>query len=131
MVSGYRLFASARIQKSLTEKEEAEEAHRQARVDSFVQGPESAARQSLSRLQDKERIFKNAFGPRLTWKEQVDLRFLRFLYPQDGPFGLFLTMSFMFIIRFEMSQWPRMAICIHRTRNYGRNSQNDEDLKVR
>ena len=42
----------------LTEKEEAEEAHRRARVDSFDQGPESAARQRLSVLRDKERIFK-------------------------------------------------------------------------
>ena len=71
---------------TLTEKQEAEEAHRRARADSFDQGPESAARQRLSTLRDKERIFKNAFGPRLTWKEQVDLRFLRLLYPRHSPY---------------------------------------------
>ena len=71
---------------TLTEKEEAEEAHRSARVDSFDQGPESAARQRLSILRDKARIFKNASGPRLTWKERVDLRFLRLLYPQHSPY---------------------------------------------
>ena len=26
-------------------------------------------------------------GPRLTWKEQVDLRFLRLLYPLRRPYG--------------------------------------------
>jgi hypothetical protein len=70
----------------LTEKEEAEEAHRIARVDSFDQGPESAARERLSILRDKARRFKNASGPRLTWKERVDLRFLRLLYPQHSPY---------------------------------------------
>ena len=69
----------------LTEKEEAEEAHRSARVDSFDQGPESAARQRLDILRDKARISKNAFGRRLTRKERVDLRFLRLLYPQHSP----------------------------------------------
>lgn len=71
---------------TLTEKQEAEEAHRRARADSFNQGPESAARQRLSILRDKERLFKNAFGPRLTWKERVDLRFLRLLYPRRSPY---------------------------------------------
>jgi len=71
---------------TLTEEQEAEEAHRCARADSFDQGPESAARQRSSMLRDKARIFKNAFGPRLTWKERVDLRFLRLLYPQHSPY---------------------------------------------
>lgn len=71
---------------TLTEKQEAEEAHRSARIDSFAQGPESAARQRLSILRDKARIFKNAFGPRLTWKERVDLRLLRLLYPPHSPY---------------------------------------------
>ena len=70
----------------LTEKQEAEEAHRSARVDSLDQGPESAARQRLSILRDKARIFKNASGPRLTRKERVDLRLLRLLYPQHSPY---------------------------------------------
>jgi len=70
---------------SLTEKQEAEEAHRRARVDSFDQGPESAARQRLYELRDKARSFKKGFGPRLTRKERTDLRFLRLLYPQGKP----------------------------------------------
>ncbi len=71
---------------TLTEEQEAEEAHRSARVDSFDRGPESAARQRLSILRDKERISKKAFGPRLTRKERVDLRFLRLLYPPHSPY---------------------------------------------
>jgi len=70
---------------SLTEKEDAEEAHRRARVDSLDQGPESTARQRLSKLRDKARIFKNG-GPRLTRKERTDLRLLRLLYPQGKPY---------------------------------------------
>ena len=71
---------------TLTEEQEAEEAHRRARVDSFDQGPERAARQRLAILRDKARIFKNASGPRLTWKQRVDLRFLRLLYPPHSPY---------------------------------------------
>jgi hypothetical protein len=85
---GNRLVYFLRLREAkitLTEKQEAKVAHRRARVDSFDQGPESAARQRLSILRDQARIFKNAFGPRLTWKEQVDLRFLRLLYPQHSP----------------------------------------------
>jgi hypothetical protein len=70
---------------SLTEKQEAEEAHRRARVDSLDQGPESAARQRLYLLRDKARIFKNG-GPRLTRKERTDLQLLRLLYPQGKPY---------------------------------------------
>ena len=38
-------------------------------------------------LRDKARIFKNAFGSHLTWKERVDLRFLRLLYSQEKPYS--------------------------------------------
>jgi hypothetical protein len=71
----------------LSEKEGAEEAHCRARVDCYFEGPESAAHQRLSILQDKERRFRNPSGrgPRLTLKEQTDLRFLRLLYPQSPP----------------------------------------------
>jgi hypothetical protein len=71
---------------TLTEKHEAEEAHRIARADSFDHGPESAARQRLAILRDKARISKNAFAPRLTRKERVDLRLLRLLYPPHSPY---------------------------------------------
>jgi hypothetical protein len=69
---------------ALSEKDSAEEARRRARCDSFLEGPESAARQRLSLLTDKERRFRNRRGARLTWKERTDLRFLRLLYPQQS-----------------------------------------------
>lgn len=69
-------------QKNLSEKEDVDEARCTARFDSFRAGPECAALQRLSLLKDKERVSQNGSGLRLTWKEQVDLRFLRLLYPQ-------------------------------------------------
>ena len=79
-------FARQRDQKiTLSEKEDAEEAHRRARVDCFAEGPETAARQRLALLKDKERRVRNGFAPRLTVKEQTDLRVLRLLYPQQSP----------------------------------------------
>ncbi len=71
---------------TLSEKHEAEEAHRIARADSFDHGPERAARQRLAILRDKARVFKNRSGPGLTRKERADLRFLRLLYPQHSPY---------------------------------------------
>lgn len=65
---------------TLSEKEDAEEAHCTARFYTFVGGPEAAAGVRLSRLQDKEQ-----FGPPLTWKEKTDLRFLRLLYSWPSP----------------------------------------------
>ncbi len=70
---------------TLTEEHEEEEAHRIARADSFVHGPESVARKRLAILRDKARIFKNASGSRLTRKERADLRLLRLLYPPHSP----------------------------------------------
>jgi hypothetical protein len=62
--------------RTLSEEEDAQEAHRTARFYTFVGGPEATAVVRFNRLQNKER-----FGPRLTWKETTDLRFLRSLYP--------------------------------------------------
>jgi hypothetical protein len=70
---------------NLSEAETAEEAHRRARCDSFVEGPESAARQRLTTLADKLRRFRNRVGPPLTRKERTDWRFLRRLYPSPKP----------------------------------------------
>ncbi len=69
---------------TLSEEHEVEEAHRIARADSFDHGPESAARQRLSKLRDKARIFKRV-GPHFTRKDLADLRFLRLLYPPRNP----------------------------------------------
>jgi hypothetical protein len=70
---------------SFSEEETAEEAHRRARYDSFVEGAESAARQRLTTLGEKQRGFRNRVGPPLTRKERTDLRFLRRLYPPPKP----------------------------------------------
>ena len=83
-----RLVAFARqrdAEITLSENEDAEEAHCRARVDSYSDGPETAALQRFYTLKEKERIYRNALGPALTRKEQVDLRFLRSLYPVQSP----------------------------------------------
>lgn len=72
------------VQKILSEKEDADEARCTSRFDTFCAGPECAALVRLSLLKTKERISLNR-GPGLTWKEQVDLRFLRLLYSQEDP----------------------------------------------
>ena len=78
--------------KTLDEEQNAAEAHCRARCDCYDQRPEMAAMQRLSTLENKERIFRNAFGPRLTRKEKADLRFLRRFYsqPRESPPGLLL-----------------------------------------
>ena len=43
----------------LTEEDDAEEARRMARADSFGAGPEVAAKKRLYELKDKERIFRS------------------------------------------------------------------------
>jgi hypothetical protein len=70
---------------TLSKKDNAEEAHLRARSDAFLGGPESAARHHLSLLRHKERRFRRRQGARLSWKEQVDLRLLRLLYPPPPP----------------------------------------------
>lgn len=77
---------------TLSESEYAEEAHCRARFDCFSAGPESAAQERLYQLLDKERVSRSAFGPPLTWKEQVDLRFLRLLYQQHNRRAFIQTM---------------------------------------
>ena len=63
----------------LTEEDDAEEAHRMARADSFGAGPEVAAKERLYELKEKERVFRSR-GDHLTRKELTDLRLLRLLY---------------------------------------------------
>jgi hypothetical protein len=68
-----------RADRTLSAEENAEEAHRRARLDSFDEGPESAAQKSLAVLNDKERIARSR-RLRLTPKDSTELRFLRMLY---------------------------------------------------
>jgi hypothetical protein len=67
---------------ALSAEESAEEAHRRARLESFYEGPEYAARQRLYALKEKERIAR-ARRLRLTRRQRTELRFLRLLYPQE------------------------------------------------
>lgn len=72
-------FLEQRAERTLSAEENAEEAHRRARLDTFDHGPESAAQRRLYELNEKARIAKNT-RKRLTRKERADLRFLRVLY---------------------------------------------------
>jgi hypothetical protein len=72
-------FLEQRADRTLSAEENAEEAHRRARLDSFDEGPESAAQKSLAVLNDKERIARSR-RLRLTPKDSTELRFLRMLY---------------------------------------------------
>jgi hypothetical protein len=71
---------------ALTAEEDTEEAHRKARYDCYVEGPEQTARhrrqdlQSADNLFRKNRFFKEATPP-LSRQERNDLRLLRWLYP--------------------------------------------------
>jgi uncharacterized protein (UPF0147 family) len=66
--------------KTFTAAEDLEEAIRMARYDSFLVGPEMAAGKRLTKLREKKRAADNG-GPPLTRAEEVNLRFLRLLYP--------------------------------------------------
>jgi hypothetical protein len=64
-----------------TPQEDAEEAHRMARFDSVIRGPEVAARRRLKDLGEKKRAADRKCGPPLTRAQQTTLRFLTVLYP--------------------------------------------------
>jgi hypothetical protein len=96
-------FTSLRDSKTtLTEAQQAEEAHLRARFDVFSASPESIARRRRQALEDAERLFKKSrlFGDfpaaPLSRKEQNELELLRRLYPKparnlselDGDDGL-------------------------------------------
>jgi len=71
---------------ALSPEEDAEEAHRNARFDSYAESPEQTARRRRRHLEDVDNLFrKNRFwgvGSRaLSRKERDDLRLLRWLYP--------------------------------------------------
>lgn len=64
-----------------TPEEDAEEALRTARYDSFLHGPEVAARVRLKDLREKKRAADGKRGPPLTPAQETTLRFLTVLYP--------------------------------------------------
>jgi hypothetical protein len=72
---------------ALTTEEDAEEAHRKARFDCYMEGPERTAqrrRQDLQEADDlfrKNRFFKDPTPPPLSRQERNDLWLLRWLYP--------------------------------------------------
>jgi hypothetical protein len=64
-----------------TAEEDLEEAIRTARYDSFMQGPEVAARLRLQELQEKKRAADKGYGPPLTAVQEAAFRLLTLLYP--------------------------------------------------
>jgi hypothetical protein len=72
----------------LTPEEDAEEAHRKARFDSYLEGPERMARRRRQDLETRDHFFRmnRFFGaptpPPLSRKEANDLWLLRWLYPR-------------------------------------------------
>jgi hypothetical protein len=78
---------------ALTDEEDAEEAHRQLRVDLYENSPEMAARRHRKLLADLEsqeqesRILKEANPNCMSRRAKGNLRFLRFLYPDPALFS--------------------------------------------
>jgi hypothetical protein len=66
----------------LTRAEDAEEARRTARLDSFVHGPEIAGYMRLAALREKKKAAARPNGRPLTHAEQAQFRCLEVLYPR-------------------------------------------------
>lgn len=64
-----------------TPEEDAEETLQTARYDSFLHGPEVAARIRLKDPREKKRAADAKHGPQLTLAQETTLRFLTLLYP--------------------------------------------------
>jgi hypothetical protein len=62
-------------------EEDLEEAIRTARYDSFIKGPEMAARHRLAELREKKRAADKGYGPPFTPAQQAAFRLLTLLYP--------------------------------------------------
>jgi hypothetical protein len=77
-----KLWRKRRSRKKLNAIEDATLAHINARYMAFVLGPEMQGRTRLAELKEKERRFRLAFGPPLTYYEQALLSCLSTLYPQ-------------------------------------------------
>ena len=81
------LWRKRRSRKKLNTIEDATLAHINARYMAFVSGPEMQGRARLVELKEKERRFRLAFGPPLTYREQALLFCLSTLYPQQKAGG--------------------------------------------
>src|SRR5262249_48853925 len=68
--------------KMFTPEEDLEEAIRTARFDSYIEGPEMAARQRLAELLEAKRAADKGYGPRLSAAQKADFRLLKLLYPR-------------------------------------------------
>ena len=71
--------------KILTLDEQSEQAHRMARLASFTNGPEVAARRRQAELREKKRGADKGYGEPLTRAEEVTFRYLAVLYPPPPP----------------------------------------------
>ena len=80
--------------KVLTPEEDLEEAICTARYDSFIKGPEIAARLRLAELREKKRAADKSYGPPFTPAQQAAFRLLTLLYPpppNPEPSEIFLA----------------------------------------
>jgi len=68
-----------------TAEEDAEEAHRMARYDSFLDGPEIAALRRLADLRESKRAADRGYGPPLPPAQEAALRLLALLNPLPRP----------------------------------------------
>ena len=78
----------------LTPEEDLEEAICTARYDSFIKGPEIAARLRLAELREKKRAADKSYGPPFTPAQQAAFRLLTLLYPpppNPEPSEIFLA----------------------------------------
>jgi hypothetical protein len=109
-----RLAALARKREdgiALCADEDAEEAHRKARFDCYVRGPEQTERRYRKNLEDadlcyrKGRFFKDMMTPPLSRKQRRDLALLRWLYPPRK------SQSDVLEIQADDALWIRYPFC--------------------
>ena len=80
--------------KILTPEEDLEEAIRTARYDSFIEGPEMAARRRLEELSENNRAADKGWGPPFPPAQLAEFRVLTLLYPpppNPEPSEMFLA----------------------------------------
>jgi hypothetical protein len=77
-----KILAKRRVDKTIFSREEdLEEAIRTARYDSYIEGPEMAARYRLAELREKKRAADKRYGPPFTPAQDAAFRVLTLLYP--------------------------------------------------
>ena len=89
------ILRKRRVDKMIfTPEEDLEEAIRTARYDSFIEGPENAARSRLPELREKKRAADKGYGPPFTPAQDAAFRLLTLLYPplpSPEPSEIFLA----------------------------------------